>query len=444
MIDITRAPFPVTYREVWLPRAINNHTTLPTSIVGGHGLTLTGAQKRTTADGVQFSGAATSNINCGAIHNTQARIGCRFRFKLGSNYAAGSGDRYLAGKYIDGDNYLRLYLSTADGLLHLKHRSVAVDLFDISVGPGTFTAHTWYDAYFATGQQIVGGAASDGARLRLDNGVAATNADVTALPNGGDLVFGDYDDPGAGTGFQGIIEDIFFYTDSVTAVEETNNYIGIPNADAVHIYLLDEGRGVTANDRGSGPANGTLDTAATWAFSQVEQPVLSSDGINDVSNTAALVNIRGNYTAIWVGKAKSTFPVFGANPRILVVVVDGNNEFRLLHTGAGGLRFNHVAAGVTYSLNYLNTISIDDYIVAIATGGTLVSMFVNGSFVDSLAAVAIGAGLATAYFNRDSGASNWSNHKTLFAAIAEAAFTENQAKAYSRWARDVFNLPTSI
>jgi len=42
-LDFTRAPFPLTYRELWLPSGINNHATLPTSVEGGHELALPGA-----------------------------------------------------------------------------------------------------------------------------------------------------------------------------------------------------------------------------------------------------------------------------------------------------------------------------------------------------------------------------------------------------------------
>ena len=75
-----REPFPVTYRELWLPSHIRGTTLLPAFRGDAHGLILTGAQKQTTCDGVLFNGTATSNINYGAIHNA-ARIAIRFRFR---------------------------------------------------------------------------------------------------------------------------------------------------------------------------------------------------------------------------------------------------------------------------------------------------------------------------------------------------------------------------
>ncbi len=80
--DISLAPFPVTYRELILPGRINANTTIPSSVFGGHVITLSGAKKGTTTDGVHGDGSANSYINCGAIHNAGAKFACKFRIKL--------------------------------------------------------------------------------------------------------------------------------------------------------------------------------------------------------------------------------------------------------------------------------------------------------------------------------------------------------------------------
>ena len=113
-VDISRAPFPITYRELWLPRGINGLTgPLPSSRYNGHEVTFTSARKGTTADGVHFNEAITSNINCGVIHNAAAKFWVSLRFKLDQDWTTGGGDLHLFGKYLDVDNFVGIFLLSA-------------------------------------------------------------------------------------------------------------------------------------------------------------------------------------------------------------------------------------------------------------------------------------------------------------------------------------------
>ena len=440
-IDITRAPFPVTYRELWLPPSINGNTTLPTSVEGGHGLALTGARKGTTADGVHFTGAADSNINCGAIHNAAVKLWISLRFKLDQDFSSASGANLrLSGKFVGGADYIRVYLDAANGALVLASIVGGVWHFLITVTT-SWNAGQWYNV-IASMSNVAG------MRLRIDGGVAVVNpAYVDAVPNGGDFVIGDGDDPGAGTGFQGVIADFVTGTDDLTEAEEIDLSNGIPPADAVNSWLLDEGRGVTAYDRGSGGNNGTLDTTATWKFGQVRQPVLSLDGINDRGVSSAGIDISGDSTFIWAGKIKSTY---GSTSSHYLARLFISNEDQLI------LYHDLVVDGIIWWVEGANAVSqviygtlpaIDDYLVFVGVSAPngVAKLFVNGSLVGiSAGAGAMSTAAAIAYIGRSVGVDFYDVSKPLLVALIDGAFTQKQALAYSRWLKNVFNLPISI
>jgi len=441
MLDIAHAPFPVSYRDLWLPGAINA-AALPSSGPGNHPLTLTGAGLRTTAQGVHFNGAVTSNINCGAIHNAQAKLNLSFRFKLDAPFVAGvAADQYLWGKYIGVNDYIAIWLENADGALYFRHRSGGVDLFTLISAEVAWKANTWYHVYAATGQAAGGGAPTDGARLRINNGAALTDADATALPNGGDFIIGDLDDPGAGTGFVGVITDFFGGITDVSAVSETALYHGCPQGAGEHNYTLDEGRGVTAYDRGAGGNNGTLDTSATWSFDRVRQPVIGPDGLGDYAAHAAnAVDITGDCTVIYVAKMKNVYaPVNLFDMAPLSIYPTAGSL--VLELWGIAWRFNH--CGVVYPMP-VNP-AIDDYwIIVVSTDavGTW-RLYLNGYLVTTQVGVPT-VGLASVYLCNNGGTIRPDASKLLLLGIASGAFTAKQALTYSRWIRDMMNLPISI
>ncbi len=433
MININKSPFPVRYRELWLPESING-TILPSSRYNGHALALTGAQKRTTSDGVRGTGANTSNINCGAIHDNIAKLWVSLRFKLDQAFIAGMGEQYLWGKRIDGDNLLALYLDN-NGMLHFYMRTAATDRFILLSTITSWTADTWYHA-LASLSDTAGGIQ----RLKVNNNLEDSDVQAAAnTPNGGDLVLLDLDDAGFGNGFKGVVTDVFIGTDALTSAEETDLYNGFPPADVVNEYLLDEGRGVTAYDRGSGANNGTLDTACTWAWGQVKQPVLSFDSINDFGQSSSGVNIRGELTAIWVAKLKSTYKNLSDYHKQYRYYVDANNYLQ------GAPDAEYMGSGVSVALSYTKNHSIDDYGIYMTTVkiGQL-GLFKNGTNRGTSGLTAYITGDATAYIGRVQAGTYWDISKPLFIAIIDGAFTDKQALAYSRWLRDKFNLPISM
>lgn len=449
MIALPGAPFPVTYRELWLPPSINGNATLPTSAEGGHGLALTGARKGTTVDGVHGNGAVTSNINCGAnaIDNASAKYWVSLRFRLDQDWTTGDGDQYLWGKFIDATHYIRLKLNSATGALVFEKIEVAAG-FTMSIaspaGDGIWHAGVWY-------QTLCSISDTAGARFKVNDANLQTDVDVSAMPNGGDLCFLDFDDPGAGTGFEGVEVDIFCGNDNLSGTEETELYKGFPPADTIHIYLLDEGRGLGAGiaiDRGLGADNGALDTSCEWAFGQVQQPVLSLDSINDFGQSSAGVDISGDLTLVWVGKMKSSYNALAGAHIPLVIFIDAGNYLEFVYFNTDDvLEFTTVTGGVVTRSQYAGKPAIDDYMIFIGTLtiGGVQKFFVNGTLIETDTGVpAFPGAAATAYLGTYPGPLFLGISKPLIADLIDGAFTDKQVLAYSRWLRNVFNLPIAI
>lgn len=450
-VGMPLAPFPITYRELWLPPAIADHTILPGSVEGGHQLALTGAQGRTTADGVRGYGDVASNINCGAnaVDNAQAKYWVSLRFRPSVDWTLGDGDQYLWGKVNDATHFMQLRLDSASGdLVFHKREGLVGTEFTMAIsspaGDGIWHAGVWYHCLCSISNPA-------GARMKVNDADLQTNVDVNPTPAAGDLCFLDNDDPGAGTGFIGVEADIFCGDDDLTGAEETRLYRGLPPVgNVVHEYLLDEGRGVTAYDRGSGADNGTLDTSPTWAFGQVQQPVLSLDCINDRAVSSAGVDISGDFTLVWAAKIKAAYApaVFSPGTLLVQMRVDGPNMLQFYNDTTQGMTFNLSGGGVAGNLYNLFRPSIDDYLIFIGTStlaGGGIKAFVNGILVGSATGVgAVSGAAAITYLGMDSGVTWFDISKTLLVALIEGAFTQQQARAYSRYLKNVFNLPITI
>ncbi len=448
MINLASAPFPVTYRELWLPNNING-TSLPSSVRGGQVLTLTGASKQSSTDGVRFPGTATSNIvvAANAAQNAKAAFHITIRFKLDITFAAGApGDFFLFQKLLAADDYLRVYLKAADGKLYWEQGNAA--------GGIQFTLTSTTVSWTGGTQYIVTVSLTDTPTQRLlVNGVAEdtdTQA-ARATPNGGDMIIGSSSDGGT-NGVVGTISWVVIGvgTTAATALttdDEVNLSSGIspPTAKVQHMYLLDEGRGVTVTDRGSVGVNGTLDTACTWAWGQVESPVVSLDGINDRGMSPAGANISGAWTMIWAGKLKETFR--NIDRVFFEITIDPNYLARIINRAWVGKQFLCIVAGAEYSVINPQTQLIDDYAIFIGTynsaAGTM-KYYVNGTMAGSAVVPSFPATSAYAYIGMNFAVSGFNSSKPLFVSQIEKAFTAKQVLAYSRWLRDSFNLPINM
>jgi len=446
-----KTPLPITFRERWEFSGTRG-LFVPTGCGGGHPLTATGAQKGTTADGVHFTGAATSNIvvTAAAGQNAQQAFHITIRFKLDQTFAAGAAaDFYLFQKLLAADDYLRVYLENADGKLYWIQGNAAGGVeFTLTSTTVSWTAGTWYTVTVSltntpTQRLLVNGTVED----------TDTVATPVATPNGGDMVIGSSSDGGT-DGVVGTISWVVIgvgatAATALTAAEESDLSKGAPppTAKVQYMYLMDEGRGVTATDRGSAGGNGTLDTACAWQYGQVQQPVLSLDGINDHGDSSSGVDIGGDITLVLVIKAKTTFAAAVANGFLLQLRIDGNNYLVLLNTPTTIIKWRAVVGGGVSDIDYITSSVIDDYLILVGTvtvAGAQ-AFYVNGALVNTAAGGgATSHAAATAYFGSEAGAGNFDINKPIYSALIEGALTAAQVKAYSRWLRDRFNLPVSI
>lgn len=440
MIDISRAPFPVTYREIWLPKAVNGNATLQRSRHNGHDLALTGARKGSTVGGVHFDGTATSNmvVAADAVLNNQAKFWLCVRFKLDQPFSSTSpNDQYLYQKKL-GNEYVRLYLESGDGRMYFAQGDgLGGNNFSLAPSNNTWAAHTWYT--------IIVSLTDTGAGIQrfLVNGVLLDSDTQAArnTPNGGDLIIGNSSD-GAANGLEGTVSIVVDGTDDLTTDEETDLFNGIPPADAVNSWPLDEGRGVTAYDRGSGGNDGTLDTSAKWAWGSCKQPVLSLDGINDHGQSSAGVDISGNLTIVWAAKMKSRYEDTGDH-WIFELYVDANNRISLRHTGVYWRPY-FIGSGVSGGgVSDTTFPAIDSYMILILTL-TLNGVWQyikNGSLVEAGTGVgAVSGAAATAYIGCPQALGNYDVSKPLMVALIEGTFTQKQALAYSRWLNNILNI----
>ncbi len=437
-VDFTRAPFPLTHRELWLPRGINNNTTLPSSRYNGHELALTGARKGTTANMRFQQNVANSHINLGAIHHGATPWWISFRFKLHADHLAVAPAEYLICKNGAADFWIilvandNLLLTNLPGIVQLGQRQ-------------NFYANIWYHVFYSLGQTIVGGAASDGRRLRVNLSID-TEATTGAIPGAGNLVIGDFI-VGGGSGAGCVIEDIVIGTDIVTEAEEEDLYKGIPPADAVNFYPLDEGRGNTVYDRGSGVNNGTKGSVASWNFGQCKQPVLSLDGINDHAQSSAGVDITSAISVVWAGKWKSTYDGLLNDHYLWSLFIDNNTYYHLRYNLiTGDFRFQATGGGEIAYADYEFHPAIDDYGIIICTqkDGHL-QFFLNGILVATATWAGVMPGLAaTVYIGAEDTPSMWDISKPLFMDVVDGAFTQKYALAYSRWLNEILHMGIAI
>ncbi len=442
-IDFTRAPFPLTYRNLWLPQGIRANATWPDCRYNGTLVdTLIGPRKGTTCDGVHGDGSATSNIvtAADAVLNNQTKLWIFLRFKFDQTFSsAAATDQYICTKRLAADDYVDIWFSAADGKLYFQMGNRAAGIqFTLT---STTTSWTGGGVEYTVLLSLTD---TGPAQRMLIDGIAEDTDAVAAIntSNGGDLVILSSAD-GNADGFEGVVSLAVIGTDDLTGTEETNLNEGIPPLDSVNLYMYDEGRGAIAYGRGTGADNGTLDTACTWAFGQVQQPVLSLDGINDWAQSALGIDITGDISLVWVFKARSTYPTQATR---YPVRIEGSLETLTFLYGAG-IRATTIGSGVTRNTSDYTDFAIGDYkifILSLVSGGNL-NFFVNGYLFALIEATGvIGGANASLMLNRTAGVLRYSPESHLLIGLIDGAFTAKQVRDYSRYIRNIFNLPIVI
>ena len=211
-----------------------------------------------------FPDATNKGIDCGDIYDASAKLWISFWFKLDEDYEAGADDNmYLFNKY-SGTTTFNLYLRSFNGKLYFNNVVAGATKFAYYSTQASWNGGQWYHVIASMGQAVGGGAASNGARLRVDNGVADTNANAEAIGTTNNFYIGCYTNTSSASPFIGSICDFCVGTDDLSAAEETALYNGTPPGDETDFWYIDEGTGVNITSYGSGANAGTAGANTSW------------------------------------------------------------------------------------------------------------------------------------------------------------------------------------
>ncbi len=245
---------------------VNYHYYVPTSsaltVTGqtsGEKTIRTGIPSWQTGNVLHFDGTANSNINTGAVYNAATQLWISLRFKLDTPFASGFGhDMCLFGKQLGGNDFIDLILTDLDGRLVFRKYDGG-PTFGVTSTQTSWAANTWYHVLFSI-------SSVNAVRLRIDNGTAITNANTSAVCNGGNFVIGNRT-LASTNGFTGTIFNVTVGTDDLTLAEENALYTGTAPPDATDYWTIDEGAGNSITSYGSSANTGTKGADATWTTS---------------------------------------------------------------------------------------------------------------------------------------------------------------------------------
>ncbi len=446
-------PLPLTYKELWLPEAINTDVTLPIAAPGGHALTMTAAaRKGTTCDGVHFTGGATSNVVIAdnAIQDGKQAFHITIRFKLDNTFDATAGSDLVLFKKTEGVNiWMKLFLQAADGRLHWDQRNNVGMIFQLA----SLVTNTWAPGVWHT---VTAEFTSTPTQRLLVNGVLEDSGVAAAALTqaSGDMIIGNSSDGGV-DGFIGTISLAVIgvgatATVALTAAEEGYLVAGLPPATAKVQYMLlfDEGRGTTVYDRGAAGGNGTMDAACTWKWGLVKQPCLSLNALGSYGISSAGLDISGALTIAWVAKMKSTYAATAIDRELIELFISNTEQYTIYYNLlTNDVDFQKICGGGSDKVSYAYTPAIDDYAIIIATASAagVLNLFVNGALVGTVTyAPAMPATAATAYIGAEDSPANYDISKPLFAAVISGALTVAQAKEYAKFLNSRFGLGLTI
>lgn len=209
--------------------------------------------------------AVTSNINFGAIYDNVPDWWMSMRFMFPEGYDAPGGgnpdNAILLAKRDGAGNIFMLYLNNASNSItfwnSLAGYSIGLAAPDVSWLPGK-----WYHV-------LVSNHSVNGARLRVDNGVAATSVLTSNLPNGGTMYVGNY---AWWTAYRApTVANVVMGTDALTLAEETVLFNGVLPDDETDFWPVNEGNGNAIVSYGSAANPGTAGANTKWDIIDREQ-----------------------------------------------------------------------------------------------------------------------------------------------------------------------------
>jgi len=443
-----------TWRDLWLARndvAAEMRQSVPKWQYQMHQIDLNnmipGQERRTTCEGVHVDKAATGVVNCGALYNAQVKLWVSIRFKLDVSAAAGAvASNRVWGKVLGGGDFLLLQISNATGAIQFYKYDAAAETFVLTSTRTTWTAGIWYHVLASI-------SSAEGARMLVDGTDLQTDADLSAAPNGGDLCFGDWDDPGDAThGFAGVISEFIVGTDDLSTQEETNLALGIPPADSVNVYRLTEGKESTAYDEGSGGNDGTLDTTATWAWGGCHQPVIGFAGIDQWGRSPLFQKGNGDLTMVWVGRLKSPYLGLAAAKPYCVfstIYIDADNRLDLYYD-QGNDEIRGIMEGTATTITatgFTSPFSYNDYAVFMLTSGVdgSIRLYANGSLVSYISGAGAIPGINGRFnLQSSSGGASYNVSDVLACGVINGVVDTDEAREITKRVDDMFNMGVTL
>lgn len=258
---------------------------------------VSGSESITSAiarDALHFDGSSDSSVNCTAINNAAAKYWWSMWFKFDNTYTSANGTEYLMSKYIDAEDYIQLRFHNATGKLLFVKRDGNVETFLLPAQDSngdnitSWTGGQWYHI-------IASISSAEGARLIVDGGTAVTDADTSAVCNGGNQVIGHREvNSGVAEGFVGIIANVCIGTDDLTPTEEAALYTGTAPVDATDYWYIDEGEGIYIASYGTVGTTGSADSNCSWTLSTMQTPPDISVTATGVTSDEHVVSVTGS------------------------------------------------------------------------------------------------------------------------------------------------------
>lgn len=433
-------PAGYSWRELWLPQNIVG-TSCPSSVSGGHALTLTGARRGSTTDGLEMRGAELITITDHAdISITDDLTVVLPAFILRTTFDSGaSADMGLLNL---NNGSVIAWLESATGALNVTLKDAGAGPVDVTISTTkvSWAAGTLWEVGFTYNKD------ASPSFIFYING-AAENTDsngtlVLTVPVG-DTTIG-YDGT---TYLTGKLQRSFkvYDTTVLTAAQMLGIYKGYPYPTNLKAYLPMDcpGRGLTLTDRSTGGnCDGTIsgtNTAMIWDFGATKLVLASCDGLNDTLSGTGL-DIGGDVSVVLVMRMGCTY-VSNGLPNYLQLCFGRADAadfdyFIMQYISGTGLQYSVVGNSIVKNINFGTTPSIGDYwiIIGTYTVAGAVELLLNGDSLGTESGLGVmSRGAATFNLGSNYVPGNRTLSGFIAAALVEGALSAAEARRLSRF-----------
>jgi len=219
-------------------------------------------------------------------------------------------------------------------------------------------------------------------------------------------------------------------------------------------HMIDEGRGLTIDDKITGSAcDGTIsgtNTVNIWDYG-VKQAMCGFDGVDNYASSASSLNILGDVTLVEVIKAGSTYDTLAKVAVLLNMAIDGNNRLDFLYDDTEEAIIFRTRRGSTTDrlCAYSTKPAIGDYLILIGTltVAGVQNFYVNGTLAATVshASAITGAAAAYLYLGRPQAADDYYDPSCpMLPALLDGALSGKEALDFSRTLNAWLNLGLTI